>query len=122
MSDVRLVLLAHGSRDPRWRAPFETFAASLTTDLGDHKVRLAYMEFVAPTLVDTAEEAVRDGIRALKVLPLFMAGGAHVDQDIPAQVAAVKARFPDLELTVLAPIGEHPRMVAVMQDIAKEYA
>jgi sirohydrochlorin cobaltochelatase len=122
MSDVRLVLLAHGSRDPRWRAPFETFAASLTTDLGAHKVRLAYMEFVAPTLADMAAEAVRDGIRGLKVLPLFMAGGAHVDQDIPAQVAEVKARFPELELTVLTPIGEHPRMVAIMQEIAKEYA
>jgi sirohydrochlorin cobaltochelatase len=51
-----------------------------------------------------------------------MAGGAHVDHDIPAQVEAVKDRFPDLALTVLPPIGEHPRMVALMQDLVKEYA
>jgi sirohydrochlorin cobaltochelatase len=122
MSDMRLVLLAHGSRDPRWRAPFETFTASLMTDLGADKVRLAYMEFVTPTLADMAAEAVHDGIRQLKVLPMFMAGGAHVDRDIPTQVEEVKARFPALELTVLPPIGEHPRLIAVMQELAKEYA
>lgn len=122
MSTTRLVLLAHGSRDPRWRAPFETFTASLVADLGAPKVRLAYMEFVTPTLVDIAEEALRDGVQQLKIIPLFMAGGAHVDRDIPAQVNEVTGRFPALSLTVLPPIGEHPRMVAVMQELVKEHA
>jgi sirohydrochlorin cobaltochelatase len=122
MSQSRLVLLAHGSRDPRWRAPFEAFTAHLVADLGAHKVRLAYMEFVSPSLVDMAEEAIRDGIQQVKIMPLFMAGGAHVDRDIPVQVQEVKDRFPSLELTVLPPIGEHPRLVAVMQEIVKEHA
>ena len=76
MAPSRLVILAHGSRDPRWRAPFETFVATLAADLGADKVRLAYMEFVTPTLADMAEEAMRDGVQQLKILPLFMAGGA----------------------------------------------
>jgi sirohydrochlorin cobaltochelatase len=122
MSSARLILLAHGSRDPRWRAPFETFTATLQADLGAHTVRLAYMEFVSPTLTDIAEEASRDAVQQLKILPLFMAGGAHVDRDIPEQVTAVQSRFPHLDLSVLPPIGEHPRLVALMQEIAKEYA
>ena len=69
-----------------------------------------------------AEEAVRDGVQQLKILPLFMAGGAHVDRDIPEQVTAVQERFPSLDLSVLPPIGEHPRLVALMQEIAREYA
>jgi sirohydrochlorin cobaltochelatase len=122
MSSARLILLAHGSRDPRWRAPFETFATTMQADLGEDKVRLAYMEFVPPTLTDMAEEASRDAVQQLKILPLFMAGGAHVDRDIPAQVTMVRARFPHLDLSVLPPIGEHPRFVALMQEIVKEYA
>jgi sirohydrochlorin cobaltochelatase len=80
------------------------------------------MEFVSPTLAETAAEAVQDGIRHVKIVPLFMAGGAHVDRDIPEQVEAVKTRFPTLELTVLPPIGEHPRMVTLMQELVKEHA
>ena len=122
MSSARLILLAHGSRDPRWRAPFETFTTTLRADLGADKVRLAYMEFVPPTLLDMAEEASRDAVTQLKILPLFMAGGAHVDRDIPEQVTMVRERFPQLDLRVLPPIGEHPRLVALMQEIVKEYA
>ena len=122
MSSARLILLAHGSRDPRWRAPFETFATTLQADLGEDKVRLAYMEFVPPTLSDMAEEASRDAVQQLKILPLFMAGGAHVDRDIPEQVTVVRERFPHLDFSVLPPIGEHPRFVALMQEIVKEYA
>lgn len=122
MSSARLILLAHGSRDPRWRAPFETFAMALQADLGADKVRLAYMEFVPPTLTDMAEEASRDAVQQLKILPLFMAGGAHVDRDIPEQVTVVRERFPHLDFSVLPPIGEHPRFVALMQEIVKEYA
>jgi sirohydrochlorin cobaltochelatase len=122
MSSARLILLAHGSRDPRWRAPFETFATALQADLGADKVRLAYMEFVPPTLTDMAEEASRDAVQQLKILPLFMAGGGHVDRDIPEQVTVVRERFPHLDFSILPPIGEHPRFVALMQEIVKEYA
>jgi sirohydrochlorin cobaltochelatase len=117
-----LILLAHGSRDPRWRAPFETFTTTLQAKLGEDKVCLAYMEFVSPSLTDMAEEASRDAVQQLKILPLFMAGGAHVDRDIPEQVTAVRGRFPHLDVSVLPPIGEHPRFVALMQEIVKEYA
>jgi sirohydrochlorin cobaltochelatase len=122
MEVSRLVLMAHGSRDPRWCAPFERFVATLQADLGAHKLRLAYMEFVPPTLADIAAEALRDGVQHLHILPLFMAGGAHVDSDIPAQVAAMHARFPALACTMLPPIGEHPRVVTLMQDIVREHA
>ena len=122
MEAPRLVLMAHGSCDPRWCAPFERFVSTLKADLGAHKVRLAYMEFVTPTLVDIAAEAMRDGVQHLQILPMFMAGGAHVDRDIPEQVAAIQARFPALALTVLPPIGEHPRVVALMQDIVRAHA
>jgi hypothetical protein len=53
-----LVLLAHGSKDPRWRAPFERIAQELQKKLGKQRVRLAYMEFVGPTLHSTGEPRV----------------------------------------------------------------
>ena len=90
-------------RQPRstLASTLETFVATLAADLGADKVRLAYMEFVTPTLADMAEEAMRD-VQQLKILPLFMAG-AHVDRDIPVQVTAVQGRFPSLDLSVLPP-------------------
>jgi sirohydrochlorin cobaltochelatase len=120
MNEKRLVLLAHGSKDPRWRSTFERFADSIKAEMGESALRLAYMEFAPPTLGDVVEESTAQGISSLRILPLFMAGGAHLDRDVPAQVREVELRFPGLDIEVLEPIGEDPRFFAVMRDIVKE--
>jgi sirohydrochlorin cobaltochelatase len=117
-----LVLLAHGSKDPRWRAPFEQLAQRLRQELGDQNVRLAYMEFIAPTLMDVASECVGQQIVRLKVLPLFMAVGAHIAKDIPEQAAAAQRQFPQLTIEVLPPIGEDVRLLQLVEQLALEAA
>ena len=116
-----LVLIAHGSKDARWRGTFECLYASVHARYGDH-IRLAYMEFVGPTLMDVARECYSRGVRSLRVLPLFMAGGAHVSTDIPEQMAQVRKEFPAMSVEAANPIGEDPRMFAVIQEIIGEYA
>lgn len=105
---ARLVLFCHGSRDARWRQPFEKVAAELGRLHGADRVRLAYMEFVGPTLMDVAGEASAERIAHLRVLPMFMSGGGHVSRDVPEQARAVEARFPDLRVEILQAVGEHP--------------
>ena len=122
MSRTQLVLFAHGSHDPRWRQPFEHLAFEMTQTLGLDRVRLAYMEFSGPTLMQVAEEAAGRGVARLKILPLFFSAGAHVAEDIPFQVAEATRRFPQLQIDVLPPVGEHPRFKALLQEIAREAA
>ena len=117
-----LILIAHGSHDPRWRAPMERLADTLRSDLGADRVRLAFMECTPPTLMDAATEAAAIGAARSRVLPLFLAGGGHVDHDIPPLVEEVRARFPDINVELLPPIGEHPRFVELMRALAAEAA
>jgi len=94
--------------------------ADLARVRGEAVVRLAYMEFAAPTLLDVASEAVRDGIEMLRVLPLFMAGGAHLQRDLPEQVARIEALHPGLVVEVLPAVGEDPRLRATLREVALE--
>lgn len=116
-----LILLAHGSRDPRWREPFERIYLQMRRELGDG-VKLAYMEFIGPTLMDVVEECLKEGVEKVRVLPLFMAAGAHLATDVPEQAEQIRQLYPMLEVEVLAPIGEDPRMFLLMQDIIRERA
>jgi len=115
-----LILLAHGSPDPRWREPFARLAETLRKELGNDRVALAYLEFAAPTLYETAGAAARAGCGRLRILPLFMAGGGHVDRDIPVQVEQLGWEFPEVEVDILPPVGEHPDVVAAISRIAAE--
>lgn len=122
MQDSRLVIFAHGSPDIRWRLPFEELTASLTERHGADKVSLAYMEFVRPSLADVVREAARDGKLHLRVLPLFLAAGAHVAEDIPKQIADAQRSFPQVKIELLQPIGEHHRVKKLFWEIACNYA
>ncbi len=120
MNKSRLILFAHGSRDPRWRKPFEVLSSNMATELGADCVRLAYLEMFRPTLFDIATEAVRDGFLHLRVLPLFLSAGAHVAEDIPTQVAEAQTMYPQLHIEVVPPVGEHPSVVSAIEAIARE--
>jgi sirohydrochlorin cobaltochelatase len=122
LQDSRLVIFAHGSPEIRWRLPFEELTASLTERHGADKVSLAYMEFVRPSLADVVREAARDGKLHLRVLPLFLAAGAHVAEDIPKQIADAQRSFPQVKIELLQPIGEHPRVKELFREIACDYA
>jgi sirohydrochlorin cobaltochelatase len=115
-----LVLLAHGSKDPRWRAPFERMVNSVQSQSGETNVRLAYMEFAEPTLMEVARECVGQEILRLRILPLFLSIGAHLATDIPEQVNEARAQFPQLEVEILAPVGEDPRLARLIQQLVIE--
>ena len=125
-----LILIAHGSREPRWRASVEELAESLQRDLGLRKpdptelgplaVRLAYMECAPPTLMDVASEAVRAGVKKIRVLPLFLTGQGHVDCDIRAMVDEVRKAWATLEVDLLPPVGQHPLFRELLYSIAIE--
>ena len=122
MSESTLVLFAHGSRDPVWRSHFEKLTSDLQRDLGPELVELAYMEFASPTLEEIVSKAYDRGVGRFHLLPLFLAGGAHVANDIPEQVDAVKALFLDATVNVLPPIGEHRRFRILLKVLAQEAA
>jgi sirohydrochlorin cobaltochelatase len=115
-----VVLFAHGSKDPRWRVPFEQILHVAQAQVGEERVRLAYMEFIEPTLQDVAQACVERGILRLKIFPLFLAMGTHLATDIPRQAEEVRARFPELTVEVLQALGEDFRVTALMQQLVLE--
>jgi sirohydrochlorin cobaltochelatase len=119
---TQLVLFAHGSRDPRWRAPFLKLLEHLRSQEGEEAVSLAFMEFAPPTLVDVAKEAAQRGVQRIRLLPLFLAGGAHVARDIPEQVGRVMEALPHMQVDVLPPVGEDPRFESLLREITREHA
>ena len=116
-----LILLAHGSKDPLWQKPFVELLSSLKSDLGENKVYLAYMDFIPPSLSESASKAVKAGGSSLLVLPLFMSDGGHVKNDIPKLVEELEKEFPNVDIKLLSAIGEHSKVKEVFQDVIKEH-
>ncbi|TWG38354.1 sirohydrochlorin cobaltochelatase [Acidovorax delafieldii] len=115
-----IVLFAHGSRDPLWRAPMEAVATRIASQSPDRRVICAYLELCEPALPDAVRQLVADGATAVTVVPMFLGTGKHAREDLPLLVQELRTAHPAVQFHVQAAIGEDPRMTALMAEIACE--
>ena len=113
-----LILFAHGARDPRWAAPFEAVAQSVRTQQPAAAVRLAYLEFMAPTLPEAGAELAAAGCTQVAVLPLFLGAGGHVRKDLPLLMEQLRTAHPGTQFTLHPAVGETDSVVAAMASVA----
>ncbi|MFE6283613.1 sirohydrochlorin chelatase [Streptomyces sp. NPDC057877] len=101
-----LVLVAHGSRDPRALATVSALADRVRDLRPGLPVHLGHIELNAPLLPDTLAAL---GDREAVLVPLLLSRGYHIKQDIPDMIAASGART-----RVAAPLGPHPLLAEAL--------
>ena len=110
-----LILLAHGSRDPAWAAPFQMLTETLQAKHPQSQIALAFMELTEPSLTEVLKTWDQEGHTEVEVLPVFFAAGRHLKKDVPAQIEAF-CEESSMKVTLREPIGAWPEIQAVMTD------
>jgi sirohydrochlorin cobaltochelatase len=113
-----LLLFAHGARDASWAAPFLRMVARLRAKEPGVRVELAFLECMDPTLESAVEALATDGVKRITVVPLFLAQGAHLKNDLPKLLANIRAQYPSLEIDVSSSIGESEDLTNAIADWA----
>src|SRR5690349_4507282 len=106
-----IVLFAHGSRDPEWAKPFEAIRDRIRTARPECPIALAYLELMSPTLEDAIAQVIAEGAAAIAVFPLFMAQGAHLRNDLPRIVAAIRESHAHVPIALESAAGEAPEIL-----------
>ena len=117
-----LLLFAHGARDPRWAEPFEAVADRVRGLNATVRVQLAYLEFMAPSLIDAGTALAAVGCERVDVVPLFLGAGGHVRKDLPALLAELAAAHPGVHWQLQAAIGARDSVIEAMARAAVELA
>lgn len=112
MSSEAILLVGHGARRASWAAPLVRLAAELRGH--GRRVELAYLAFMAPGVPAALELLCRDGVRSVRVVPVFLGAGGHVLEDLAACVEAARARQHGVSIRLEPAVGEMPRVLAAM--------
>ena len=112
------ILFAHGSRDPLWRKPIETVAQTVAHLDPDGQVACAFLELCQPDLPPCVEYMVANGALQLTVVPMFLGVGKHAREDLPVLMQDLKAKYPHVNFTLKAAIGEEPQLIELMARLA----
>jgi sirohydrochlorin cobaltochelatase len=113
-----LILFGHGARDPRWAEPFEAVAARVRALQPEVAVRLAYLEFMSPSLPEAGDALAQAGCTEVAVQPMFLGTGGHVRRDLPELIDALRARHPATRWTLHTAIGETAPVMDAMAQVA----
>ena len=113
-----IVLFAHGSRDPHWRAPIEYIAALIQELDPEVQVRCAYLEMTTPDLPSAVDEMAQQGLRSLLVLPIFLGMGKHLRQDLPELMQTLRRKHPQIVLQLAASVGENQEVLRAIAQSA----
>lgn len=116
MSERAIILFAHGARDPEWALPFGIIREQLQAARPEVQVALAFQDFMTPTLEVAVAQAVAQGAMRLDLVPLFMAQGGHLKQDLPLLVGKLREQHPQIELRVMPAIGDAPEILQAISD------
>lgn len=109
-----VILLAHGSRDPRWRDPFERLASKIKAKSPSVAVRPAFLKDLEPEIYTVAEDMARSGVAEITVVPVFLAAGGHSANDFPVMAKRLSAEHPGVNFHWADVIGSWDEVIEAM--------
>ena len=113
-----IILFAHGARDPEWAAPFHRIAARLREVRPNMPVRLAFLELMQPALADAVAGLAAEGITRITLVPLFLAQGGHLKEDLPRLLDEIRRRHRGVTIDVTPAIGDSEALTSAIADWA----
>lgn len=101
-----IVLFAHGARREAWADPFRHLCTLVRAAKPSWRVELAFLECMPPDLPTLAQQLAQEGICEVVLVPLFLAQGGHVHDDLPHLVTKLGLQYPSLQWRITPALGE----------------
>ncbi|WP_405694740.1 sirohydrochlorin chelatase [Streptomyces coelicoflavus] len=112
MSAPVLLVIAHGSRDPRHAATVHALVRRVRALRPDVRVETGFLDFNVPSVPGVLESLETEGVRDVVALPLLLTRAFHAKSDIPAVLAAAPPRLRIRQAEVLGP---SPLLVSALE-------
>jgi sirohydrochlorin ferrochelatase len=113
-----VVLLSHGSPDPRARLANDLLSRRVGHRL-NAAVSLASLDHETARLDGAVAHLQANGIDDVVVVPLLLNVAYHATSDVPAATTRVKISFPGIKLRVARPIGADPILLKGLDAVLK---
>ncbi|GHJ41040.1 sirohydrochlorin chelatase [Streptomyces sp. TS71-3] len=103
MPDPALLVIAHGSRDPRHAATVHALVARVRAARPGLRVATAFLDFNLPSVPAALESLADEGVLEVVAQPLLLNRAYHAKTDIPAVLRRAPGRLRVRQAEVLGP-------------------
>ncbi|MEU6439709.1 sirohydrochlorin chelatase [Streptomyces sp. NPDC047046] len=112
-----LLVVAHGSRDPRHAATVRQLVARVRRLRPGIGVESAFLDFAEPSVPDALARLAAAGAREVVALPLLLTRAFHAKSDIPAVLEAATRALPGrgVRVRLARVLGPSPLLTAALE-------
>jgi sirohydrochlorin cobaltochelatase len=114
-ADPALLIVGHGSRDPRGAKEFHELV-SLVRDHAPVPVEGGFIELSHPPISEGVGRLAAGGAREISAVPLMLLTAGHAKDDIPATLVREKMSHPDLDFHYGRALGLRPELLELMDE------
>ncbi|MFI7320022.1 sirohydrochlorin chelatase [Streptomyces venezuelae] len=107
-----LLVVAHGSRDPRHAATVRALVRQVRSLRPGLRVETGFLDFDSPTVPGVLERLAAEGVRDVVAQPLLLTRAFHAKTDIPAVLREAPAA---LRIRQAAVLGPSPLLVSALE-------
>jgi sirohydrochlorin cobaltochelatase len=115
LQNTTVLLVGHGSRNPEGNCEVEKFAALWREKHPDWRIELCFIEHADVLLDAGLDRAARDAERVV-VVPLILNAAGHVKMELPAALAAARARHPGVAFVMTRYVGMGYEICAILKE------
>jgi sirohydrochlorin ferrochelatase len=105
-----ILLLGHGTPSAEGTRAFLDFAQMVAEMADGTPVAAGFMEFASPTIAEGMAALQSRGAVRVTAVPVFLSCAGHTANDIPKDVEAAQANFPELQVRISSHVGSHPKV------------
>ena len=109
-----ILLMAHGSRIPEANDAVREIAAMVKEMTGFEIVEVSFREQHLPNIQQGIDACVAQGAERILLMPYFLYMGAHVQEDLPEEMAQAKKRYPRVEFAMGKHLGVHRKLAEIV--------
>lgn len=111
-----IVLVGHGSRDPRGNEEILEFVELFKEQHHFQNVEACFLEFAEPDIPSKLDECVAKGAQEVIVIPLILLPAGHTKLHIPGHIDEARQRHQGVVFTYGKPIGEDLQITHILQE------
>ncbi len=109
-----ILLMAHGSRIPEANDAVREIAGMVRKMTGYDIVEVSFREQHLPNIQQGIDACVAKGAERVMLVPYFLYMGAHVQEDLPEEMAEAQKRYPRVAFAMGNHLGVHLKLAEVV--------
>ncbi|MEN9232314.1 MAG: sirohydrochlorin chelatase, partial [Thermostichus sp. DG02_5_bins_236] len=115
-SELPLLLIGHGSRDPEGRQAFLELAQTYQALTPQRPVIPCFLELTEPSIAQGIQQCVAQGWQEVVALPLLLFGARHNKFDVTVELDRLQTLYPQLHIHYGGPLGIRVEILQLLRE------